>query len=39
MIFVKKQKENINMVFVDKIVRSYFKCLKENSCDFLCVDY
>lgn len=30
MIFVKKQKENINMMFVDKIVRSYFKCLKEN---------
>lgn len=36
MIFVKKQKENINMVFVDKIVRSYFKCLKENNWSLTC---
>lgn len=36
MIFVKRQKENINMTFVDKIVRAYFKCLKENRLDLTC---
>lgn len=36
MIFVKKQKENINMKFVDKIVRAYFECLKQYNWDLTC---
>ena len=29
MIFIKKTKEDINMKFVDEVVRAYFSCLKS----------
>lgn len=36
MIFVKKQKEDINMRFVDSIVKRYFKCIRDNNFNLTC---
>lgn len=36
MIFLKSKKVDVNMKFVDELVRGYFSCLKENSISLNC---
>lgn len=38
MVFIKSNKVNINMKFVDEIVKAYFKCIKDSNLSLSCSD-